>query len=49
MVMAIAIDEMIEELKGEVERIGSERKYKVGITGKSYEDILHPDLEDGGF
>ena len=26
-----------------------DRKYTVKIVGKSYEVILHPDLEDGGF
>jgi len=49
MVMSIAIGAIIEELKGEVEKIGRERKYKVKVMGTSYEVILHPDLEDGGF
>jgi predicted RNase H-like HicB family nuclease len=49
MVMSIAIGEIIEELKGEVERISKERKYKVRVMSNSYEVILHPDLEDGGF
>ena len=49
MVMSIAIGAIIEELKGEVERIGRERKYKVKVMAQSYEVILHPDLEDGGF
>ncbi len=49
MVMSIAIGEIIEELKGEVERISKERKYKIRVMGDSYEVILHPDLEDGGF
>jgi predicted RNase H-like HicB family nuclease len=49
LVMAIAIGQIIEELKREVEKIGQERKYKVRVMGKSYEVILHPDLEDGGF
>jgi len=48
-VMSIAIGEIIEELRGEVEKIGSERKYKVKVMTRSYEVILHPDLEDGGF
>ena len=48
-VMSIAIGEIIEELKGEVEKISRERKYKVKVMAKSYEVMLHPDLEDGGF
>lgn len=49
MVFALAIGEIIEELKGEVEKMAQERKYKVFVKGKSYDVILHPDLEDGGF
>ncbi len=49
MVMSIAIGEIIEELKGEVEKISKQRKYKVKVMKESYEVILHPDLEDGGF
>ncbi len=49
LVMAIAIGEIIEELKGEVGKISQEREYKVNVWGKSYNVILHPDLEDGGF
>src|SRR3990167_1492821 len=49
MVFALAIGEIIEGLKGEVEKIGRDRKYKVAVKGRSYDVILHPDLEDGGF
>ena len=49
MVMSIAVGEIIEELKGKVEIISKERKYKVKAMRESYEVILHPDLEDGGF
>lgn len=49
LVMAIAIGEIIEELKGEVEKITQERKYQVKVQGKSYNVVLHPDLEDGGY
>lgn len=49
MVFALAIGEIIEGLKGEVEKMGQDRKYKVVAKGKSYGVILHPDLEDGGF
>ena len=49
LVFAVAIGEIIEGLKGEVEKISKDRKYKVSVKGKSYDVILHPDLEDGGF
>ena len=49
LVFAVAIGEIIEGLKGEVEKIGRDRKYKVAVKGRSYDVILHPDLEDGGF
>ena len=49
LVMAIAIGEIIESLKGEVKKISREKEYKVSVMGKSYNVILHPDLEDGGF
>lgn len=49
MVLAFAIGEIIEELKGEVKKIGQERRYKVSVKGKSYDVVLHPDLEDGGY
>jgi predicted RNase H-like HicB family nuclease len=49
MVFALALGELIEELKGEVEKISRDRKYKVSIKRKSYDVVLHPDNEDGGF
>lgn len=49
MVFAIAIGEIIEGLKGQVAEISKDRRYKVTVKGKSYDVILHPDLEDGGF
>jgi len=49
MVMSIAIGEIIEELKGEVEKINKQRTYTVKVMKESYEVVLHPDLEDGGF
>jgi len=49
MVFALAIGEIIEELRGEVKNISQDRKYKVVVKGKNYEVILHPDTEDGGF
>ena len=49
MLFTLAIGEIIEELKGEVENISQDRKYKVQVSGHSYEVVLHLDLEDGGF
>jgi len=49
LVMAIAIGEIIEELKGEVAKIGQEKDYKVSVRGRAYTVVLHPDLDDGGF
>lgn len=49
LVMTIAVGRIIEELRGEVEKISKERTYKVKIRGKSYEVVLHPDLESGGY
>lgn len=49
MVFTVALGEIIQELKGEVEKMSQDRKYKVSVRGRSYEIILHPDLEDGGF
>jgi len=49
MVFALALGEIIEQLKGEVKNISQDRKYKVSVKGKAYEVVLHPDTEDGGF
>jgi predicted RNase H-like HicB family nuclease len=49
MVFALALGEIIEQLKGEIKNISQDRKYKVSIKGKAYEVVLHPDTEDGGF
>jgi predicted RNase H-like HicB family nuclease len=49
MVFALALGELIEELKGEVKKISQDRKYKIAVNRKAYDVILHPDTEDGGF
>jgi predicted RNase H-like HicB family nuclease len=49
MVFALALGEIIEQLQGEVKNISQDRKYKVSIKGKSYNVVLHPDTEDGGY
>ena len=47
--MIISIDEHIKNLKREIKTISEERKYKVNVKGRTYEVVLHPDLEDKGF
>ena len=49
MVFALALGEIIEQLKGEIKNISQDRKYKVSAKGKAYEVVLHPDTEDGGY
>ena len=49
LVFAIALGEIVEELKGEIIALQKERKYEVMVKGAKYPVILHPDTEDGGF
>ncbi len=47
LVFAIALGEIVENLKGEVLAIQKERRYDVEVRGKKYSVILHTDTEDG--
>jgi predicted RNase H-like HicB family nuclease len=49
LVFAIALGDLIEELKGKVIAIGKDRKYEVTVKGRKYPVILHADTEDGGY
>lgn len=49
LVLSLAIGSIIEELKGQVQKISEERPYKVKVRGKDYRVIVHSDLEDGGY
>lgn len=56
MAMSTVVRDLIEQglesrkrHKKEAEKIGRDRKYQVKVQNRSYEVILHPDLEDGGF
>lgn len=49
LVFSIALGEIIEDLKGEVASLSTERKYSVSVRGKKYSVVLHPDTEDGGY
>jgi predicted RNase H-like HicB family nuclease len=49
MVFALALGEIIENLKGEIRNISQDKKCKVTVKGKSYDVVLHPDSEEGGY
>jgi predicted RNase H-like HicB family nuclease len=48
-VLAIAIEELIKDLRGKTSKIATERTYTVNVSKKEFKVILHPDLEDGGY
>jgi predicted RNase H-like HicB family nuclease len=48
-VFSLALDEIVEEIRGKVAALGSGRTYKVTVGGKDYTVELQPDLEDGGY
>ena len=48
-VLAIAIEELINELRGKTSKIAMERTYMVKVFKREFKVILHPDLEDGGY
>jgi predicted RNase H-like HicB family nuclease len=48
-VLAIAIEELINDLRGKTSKIARERTYMVKVLKREFKVILHPDLEDGGY
>lgn len=48
-VLAIAIEELIKDLRGKTSKIARERSYMVNVSKKEFKVILHPDLESGGY
>jgi predicted RNase H-like HicB family nuclease len=48
-VLAIAIEELINDLRGKTSKIAMERTYMVKVFKRDFKVILHPDLEDGGY
>jgi predicted RNase H-like HicB family nuclease len=40
---------LVEELRGQVKGLTSQRKQRVNVRGKDYEVVLTPDLEEGGY
>jgi predicted RNase H-like HicB family nuclease len=48
-VFAIAIGELINDLKGKTSKMTMDRIYMVQVSKRGFKVILHPDLEDGGY
>jgi predicted RNase H-like HicB family nuclease len=48
-VLAIAIEELVNELKGKAFQMKMDRTYTVSVSRRRFKVILHPDLEDGGY
>jgi len=48
-VLAIAIEELINDLRGKTSRIAMEKTYRVKVFKREYKVILHPDVEAGGY
>jgi len=48
-VLAIAIGELINDLKGKTSQMTTDRAYVVHVSKTKFKVILHPDLEDGGY
>jgi len=48
-VFAIAIEELINDLKGKTSKMTMDRVYMVNVLKRRFKVILHPDLEDGGY
>jgi len=48
-VFAIAIGELINDLKGKMSEMIVDRVYMVNVSKRRFKVILHPDLEEGGY
>ena len=48
-VFAIAIGELINDLRGKTSKMTMDRVYMVNVLKRRFKVILHPDLEDGGY
>jgi len=48
-VFSIPFGLLVEELRGQVKGLTSQRKQRVNVRGKDYEVVLTPDLEEGGY
>jgi predicted RNase H-like HicB family nuclease len=48
-VFTIAIEELINDLKGKTSKMTMDRVYMVDVSKRRFRVILHPDVEDGGY
>jgi predicted RNase H-like HicB family nuclease len=48
-IFAIAIGELINDLRGKTSKMTMDRFYMVNVLKRRFKVILHPDLEDGGY
>jgi predicted RNase H-like HicB family nuclease len=48
-VLTIAIEKLVNELKGRTSKIATDRTYLVNVAKRRFKVILRPDLEDGGY
>jgi predicted RNase H-like HicB family nuclease len=48
-VFAIAIGELINDLKGKTSKMTTDRVYMVRVSKREFKVVLHPDLEDGSY
>lgn len=49
LVFSLALAEIVEEVRGKVAELGTQRTYTVTVGNKNYRVVLQPDLEDGGY
>ncbi len=49
LVFSLALGELIEELKGQVNQLAAPKEEKILVRGKPFTLVLTPDLEEGGF
>ena len=48
-ILAVAIEDLVTELRGKASKITTERTYTVKVAKQEFKVILHPDLESGGY
>jgi predicted RNase H-like HicB family nuclease len=48
-IFAIAIEELINDLKGKTSKMTVDKVYMVDVSKRRFKVILHPDLGDGGY
>lgn len=49
LVIALALGELIEDMKGELLRLATPREEQIEAAGQTFTAALTPDLEDGGY